>query len=130
TPGHTPESMCYAVYEEGADTPWGVFTGDTLFFGDTGRSDLPDADKSGENAALLYDSVHSKLKALGDTVLVFPAHGPGSVCGSGMAEKPFSTIGDERRLNDVFTLDRDAFAHKKGGERLPRPPYFRLMEKV
>lgn len=130
TPGHTPESMCYAVYEEGADTPWGVFTGDTLFFGDTGRSDLPDADKSVENAALLYDSVHDKLKALGDTVLVFPAHGPGSVCGSGMAEKPFSTIGDERRLNDVFTLERDAFARKKGGERLPRPPYFRLMEKV
>ncbi|MBB3059508.1 MBL fold metallo-hydrolase [Microbulbifer rhizosphaerae] len=130
TPGHTPESMCYAVYEKGADIPWGVFTGDTLFFGDTGRSDLPGADKSVENAALLYDSVHGRLKALGDTVLVFPAHGPGSVCGSGMSEKPFSTIGEERRLNDVFTLDRDAFARKKGGERLPRPPYFRLMEKV
>ena len=34
TPGHTPESMCYAVYtEQGGDAAWGVFTGDTLFFG-------------------------------------------------------------------------------------------------
>ncbi len=50
TPGHTPESMCYAVYEnEKAGSAWAVFTGDTLFFGDTGRSDLPAEDKSVEN---------------------------------------------------------------------------------
>ncbi len=47
TPGHTPESMCYAVYPKDTDgTCWGVFTGDTLFVGDTGRTDLTDADKT------------------------------------------------------------------------------------
>lgn len=136
TPGHTPESMSYAVYTDADNTaldknvPWCVFTGDTLFFGTTGRTDLPDADQSVANAGLLYDSVHNKLAKLGDTTLILPAHGPGSVCGSGMAERPYSTIGDEKRYNEVFTLDRDAFATKKGGERLSRPPYFRHMEQV
>jgi hydroxyacylglutathione hydrolase len=131
TPGHTPESMCYAVYEDkNAESAWAIFTGDTLFFGDTGRSDLPAKDKSVENAALIYDSVHSKLAALDDTALILPAHGPGSVCGSGMAERSWSTLGDEKTYNDVFTLSREEFAQKKGGERIPRPPYFRHMEEV
>lgn len=136
TPGHTPESMSYAVYTSSGSAsvdkqiPWGVFTGDTLFYGTTGRTDLSDADKSVKNAALLYDSVHSKLAELGDTTLVLPAHGPGSVCGSGMAERPYSTLGDEKRYNEVFTLDRKAFSKKKGGERLSRPPFFRHIEQV
>lgn len=130
TPGHTPESMCYAVFSDEANAAWCVFTGDTLFFGETGRTDLPDAAKSVENAALLYDSVHEKLADLGDTALVMPAHGPGSVCGSGMAERPMSTLGEEKQYNVVFTKDRDTFAREKGSERLPRPPYFRIMERV
>lgn len=130
TPGHTPESMCYAVYTENTDSAWCVFTGDTLFFGETGRTDLPDESKSVENAALLYDSVHKKLAKLGDTALILPAHGPGSVCGSGMAERPISTLGEEKKYNVVFTKDRETFAKDKGGERLPRPPYFRIMEQL
>ena len=131
TPGHTPESMSYAVYTPQDETQaWGVFTGDALFFGTTGRTDLTDADRAVENATLLYDSVHSRLADLGDGALVLPAHGPGSVCGAGMAERPYSTLGDEKRYNEVFTLDRDTFARRKGGERLPRPPFFRHMEEV
>lgn len=130
TPGHTPESMCWAVYTGEEEQAWGVFTGDTLFFGDTGRTDLPDEDRSVENAERIYDSVHDKLLPLGDGTLVFPAHGPGSVCGSGMADRASSTIGLEREYNQVFQLDREEFAKKKGGERLPRPPYFRHMEEV
>jgi len=131
TPGHTPESMSYAVYAgAGSDEAWGVFTGDALFFGDTGRTDLPDADAARDNAALLYDMIHQKIAPLGDQALVLPAHGPGSVCGSGMAPLPSSTIGAERRYNVVFTCSRDEFAEKKGSERIPRPPYFRHMEKV
>ena len=131
TPGHTPESMSYAVFPaEHGRRAWGVFTGDALFFGDTGRTDLTDSSRARENAALLYDSVHRKLAPLGDGTLVLPAHGAGSVCGSGMAPRPLSTIGAERAYNAVFTLGREAFARKKGEERLPRPPYFRLMEEV
>lgn len=131
TPGHTMESVSYAVYGDPDDRqPWCVLTGDTLFFGSTGRTDLAGADDAVRNAALLHDSVHEKLAPLGDTTLVLPAHGPGSVCGSGMAERPYSTIGAEKGYNDVFTLDREAFARKKGGERIPRPPFFEYMERV
>ncbi len=131
TPGHTPESMSYAIYaKQGSDAAWGVFTGDALFFGETGRTDLPDPKRAEENAALLYDKVHEKLGTLDDTTAVLPAHGPGSVCGSGMVALSGSTIGAERKYNPVFTLSREAFAQKKGSERLPRPPYFRHMEQV
>jgi hydroxyacylglutathione hydrolase len=47
-----------------------------------------------------------------------------------MAVRPYSTIGEEKQYNEVFTLSRDEFARKKGGEKLPRPPFFRHMEKV
>ncbi|MBU2886700.1 MBL fold metallo-hydrolase [Gilvimarinus agarilyticus] len=131
TPGHTPESYSYAVFApQNPHSAWGVFTGDALFFGTTGRTDLPDADKSIEYAELLYDSVHNKIAELGDTALILPAHGPGSVCGSGMADRSSSTLGDEKQYNDVFTLSRQEFAQKKGSESLPRPPFFRHMEKV
>lgn len=131
TPGHTPESMCYAIFDSDSDTPaWGIFTGDTLFFGTTGRTDLTDRSKTIVNATVLYDSVHKKLADLGDTAFIFPAHGPGSICGSGMAKRPSSTLGIEKSDNDVFALSRNEFAKKKGNERLSRPPFFRYMEKV
>jgi len=78
TPGHTPESMSYAVYvEDAGEKCWGVFTGDALFVGDTGRTDLPDPEKTAENAGILYDSIHRKIAPLGDHTLLYPAHGAG-----------------------------------------------------
>lgn len=131
TPGHTPESMSYAVtVAEAPDTPWGVFTGDSLFIGDTGRTDLTDAGKTGENAGLLYDQVHEKLLTLGEQALVLPAHGAGSACGGNVADRDDSTIGIERVSNAVAVKSRDAFVHHKCAERMARPPYFRLMERV
>lgn len=131
TPGHTPESMCYAVYiADSPDRAWGVFTGDTLFIGETGRTDLPDPKKTGENAGLLYDGVHAKLVALGDQTLLYPGHGAGSVCGGNIAERDESTIGLERGYNPVFTKSREEFIRTKIAERIPRPPYFAVMEKL
>lgn len=131
TPGHTPESMCYAVYVDDApEHAWGVFTGDTLFIGEAGRTDLTDPTQTAEHAAQLYDSVLTKLLPLGDQTIVLPAHGSGSVCGGNIAERDDSTIGLERRYNPAFVLSRDAFVQGKLQERLPRPPYFRHMEQV
>ncbi|MEZ5738612.1 MAG: MBL fold metallo-hydrolase [Burkholderiaceae bacterium] len=133
TPGHTPESTSYLILEApGADDScgWGVFTGDTLFYGETGRTDLIDEEQTAENAGLLYDSVNGRLSGLDDTTLVLPAHGPGSVCGSGMLDLPWSTIGDEKRCNPVFRCSRAEFASLKAANPMPRPPYFRKMEKV
>ncbi len=131
TPGHTPESTCYAVFVEDApERALGVFTGDTLFIGEAGRTDLPDPKKTGENAGLLFDAVHAKLLPLGEQTILWPAHGSGSVCGGNIAERDESTIGLERGYNPVFTKTRDAFIEAKIKERIPRPPYFGHMEKV
>lgn len=131
TPGHTPESTSYAVYlDDAPGRAWGVFTGDALFIGEAGRTDLPDPKKTRENAGLLFDSIHSKLLPLGDQTLLWPAHGAGSVCGGNIADRDESTLGIERTSNPAFTKSRDQFIEAKVRERIPRPPYFSLMEKL
>jgi len=94
TPGHTPESICLVVTDEqkSAD-PYAVLTGDTLFIGDVGRPDLSPMHTPQQLAGLLYDSLHHKLLALPDAVLVYPAHGAGSLCGRAMrAERSSTTV--------------------------------------
>ena len=131
TPGHTPESMSYAVYlDDAPDHAWAVFTGDTLFIGEAGRTDLTDPSQTAEHAGQLYDAVHAKLLPLGDQTILLPAHGSGSVCGGNIAERDHSTIGLERHYNPVFMRSREAFIQGKLDERIPRPPYFRHMEQV
>ena len=131
TPGHTPESTCYAVYLDEAPTlAWGAFTGDTLFVGEAGRTDLTDPLKTGEHAIQLLDSIRNKLLPLGDQTLVWPAHGSGSVCGGNIAERDESTLGLERMTNPAFQLTQEEFVAAKLRERIPRPPYFTLMEKL
>ncbi|MDO8906768.1 MAG: rhodanese-like domain-containing protein [Hydrogenophaga sp.] len=131
TPGHTPESMSYAVYvKDAGDKCWGVFTGDALFVGDTGRTDLPDPGKTGENAGILYDAIHRKIAPLGDQTLLFPAHGAGSACGGNISERDDSTLGIEKETNPVFSKSRQDFVETKLTEKMARPPYFQHMEKV
>ena len=131
TPGHTPESFSYAVYPADAgDKCWGIFTGDALFVGETGRTDLPAEDKTGENAGLLYDAVHAQLAPLGDQAFVLPAHGAGSACGGNISSRDDTTLGIEKQTNPVFKKSRREFVQMKVDENLPRPPYFRHMEQV
>jgi hydroxyacylglutathione hydrolase len=83
TPGHTPDSICLLVDNKK------LLTGDTLFVGECGRTDLP-----GGNSKSLYDSLFNKLLKLSDDVEVYPGHDYGV--------KPYSTIGEERRTNYVL----------------------------
>lgn len=130
TPGHTDDSLSFALYDTDAgDRALGVFTGDALFVGDVGRTDFY-PDRAREVAGLLFDSLR-KIVALGDQAVVYPAHGAGSVCGSGMADRDFSTIGMERRSNQRLRIeDRDAFIDAKLAEHHYQPPYFRHMERL
>ncbi|MGQ9543815.1 MAG: MBL fold metallo-hydrolase [Candidatus Bathyarchaeia archaeon] len=82
TPGHTPDSICLLVDNK-------LLTGDTLFVGECGRTDLP-----GGSAADLYDSLFKKLVILSDDVEVYPGHDYGHM--------PDSTLGYEKRHN--YTL--------------------------
>lgn len=130
TPGHTDDHLAFAVFDTAyPQQAVGVFTGDALFVGDVGRTDFY-PDRREEVAGLLFDSLH-KLMALGDQAIIYPAHGAGSVCGSGMADREFSTIGHERLNNPRLKIeDRDAFIQLKVNENHYQPPYFRLMERL
>jgi hydroxyacylglutathione hydrolase len=126
TPGHTPEGMCLVVTdEEKSAKPWAVLTGDTLFIGDVGRPDLSKAYTPKQLAGMLYDSLHNKLLKFSDDVLVYPAHGAGSLCGRNMRAERSSTIGTERLTNYALQIkSRDEFIRQLT-ENLPsRPDYF------
>jgi len=76
TPGHTPESTCFLLFDE-TGKEHAVFTGDTLFVGDVGRPDLLDGKISREDlASMLYDSLNTKIKTLGDNVIFTPLTAP------------------------------------------------------
>jgi hydroxyacylglutathione hydrolase len=84
TPGHTSDSICLLVDNKK------LLTGDTLFVGECGRTDLP-----GGNSATMYKSLFHKLLKLSDDVEVYPGHDYGP--------KSNSTIGEEKRSN--YTLE-------------------------
>jgi hydroxyacylglutathione hydrolase len=126
TPGHTPESTCLVVTDEDKSSrPWMVLTGDTLFLGDVGRPDLSASHTPPELAGLLYDSLHQKLMTLPDDVLVYPAHGAGSLCGKKMRDERSSTIGTERLTNYALQIDsREDFVRELTSNLPTRPEYF------
>ena len=127
TPGHTLGHMSYLLHDADGE-PWVVFTGDTLFAGDVGRTDFYGEDRLEEVTGLLYDSLFEKILPLGDEVIVCPAHGAGSVCGTAISERVWTTIGLERKQNPKLQYEeKDAFVDHVGG-MLEYPPYFRMME--
>lgn len=79
-PGHAAGSMVYCLHSEKA-----VFTGDALFCGSIGRTDLPTG-----NYDLLIEKLRSQVLTLPDDYRIFPGHGPQS------------TIGDEKLYNSFL----------------------------
>jgi rhodanese-related sulfurtransferase len=103
-----------------------VFTGDTLFVGDVGRPDLLDGVMTSEElASMMYDSLNNKIKTLGDEVIVYPAHGPGSACGKNIGKETFSTIGEQKKFNYALKdMTREEFVREVTDGILPPPQYF------
>lgn len=94
TPGHRFDSVCYLV-GDGQGAPTHVLTGDTLFVGECGRTDLP-----GSDVRAMHRSLLSTLRALPDDLIVLPGHDYGPT--------PTSTLGAQKRTNYTMqprTLD-------------------------
>ena len=103
TPGHSPDSISILLMDELAQSR-AVFTGDTLFVGDVGRPDLREEEAVGGHqrealAAQLYRSTRNKLMTLPGATKVYPAHGPGSLCGKTTSPDLDSTIAKELKTN-------------------------------
>jgi hydroxyacylglutathione hydrolase len=89
TPGHTTDGISLLIDNQK------LLTGDTLFVGECGRTDMP-----GGNSKNMYNSLFHKILKLNDDVEVYPGHDYGP--------KPSSTIGEERRSN--YTLEPRSLA--------------------
>ena len=96
TPGHTPGSQCFLVDDR-------LVAGDTLFVQGCGRVDLP-----GGDAQEMYRTLTQRLAQLPDTVVLYPGHD--------YADRPTSTLGDERRTNAVLRVQNlDDWLRLMGG---------------
>jgi glyoxylase-like metal-dependent hydrolase (beta-lactamase superfamily II)/rhodanese-related sulfurtransferase len=107
TPGHTFHHLSYVLH--GQDGPVGVFTGGSLLFGTTGRTDLLGKEHAHTLAEHQHDSVRRLADLLPDGAQVWPTHGFGSFCSATQSDAPASTIGRERQANPALRLETDAF---------------------
>ncbi|WML68379.1 MAG: MBL fold metallo-hydrolase [Methanoregula sp. SKADARSKE-2] len=129
TPGHTEESILIVLKDrEVSDKPYMVFCGDALLAGDIGRTDFYGQERKAEMAGKIHDSIVKKILALGEGVIVCPAHGAGSLCGGDIADHSFTTAGYERATNPLLALAREEFIARRVTESPYYPPYFRTME--
>jgi hydroxyacylglutathione hydrolase len=132
TPGHTPEHISWAMYDDtrSADTPWLLFTGDFVFVGDVGRPDLLGEESRKELARQLYQSVTERLPPLPDFTEIFPGHGAGSLCGKAIGSRASSTLGFERRFNPSLAVKPEQQWIDDLMRAMPLPPpYFARMKK-
>ena len=98
TPGHSKDSICLIVDSKI------IITGDTLFVGNCGRTDLP-----GSDPEEMYNSLFEKILNLDDNLVVYPGHNYGY--------KSISTIGEEKKNNYVlFPRPKEQFIKFMTGE--------------
>jgi glyoxylase-like metal-dependent hydrolase (beta-lactamase superfamily II)/rhodanese-related sulfurtransferase len=111
TPGHTPESITLLVADTTrAEEPWLALTGDTLFVGDIGRPDLVGVEAARGLAGNMYESIFEKILPLNDSLLIYPGHGAGSLCGKSIGAMRSTTLGFERKYNSALApRERDEF---------------------
>ena len=128
TPGHSPDSISVLLEHDGK--PTAIFSGDTLFINDCGRPDLrEDAGNLKatrvELAKDMYHSLRNKFLPLNDAVLLYPAHGAGTLCGKGLSDADSSTMGDQKQNNwSLQWMTEQAFVEKLLTDQPFVPAYF------
>jgi hydroxyacylglutathione hydrolase len=107
TPGHTYTHLAYVV-EAGGEVA-GVFTGGSLLYGSTGRTDLLGPAATAALSRAQWASAQRLARELPGTAPIFPTHGFGSFCSATQSAATSSTIGQEKLANPVLTLDERAY---------------------
>ncbi|MFI0404378.1 rhodanese-like domain-containing protein [Actinomadura sp. 3N508] len=107
TPGHTFHHLSYVL--SGPDGPIGVFTGGSLLFGTTGRTDLVGPEHARPLARRQHASARRLAGLLPDGAHIWPTHGFGSFCTVRQSDATDSTIGQEKRSNPALRLEADDF---------------------
>ncbi|MDE1178746.1 MAG: MBL fold metallo-hydrolase [Edaphobacter sp.] len=131
TPGHTPEHLSFLLYEDDAATqPSAIFSGDFLFAGSLGRPDLLGEEAKLGLARELYRSATERIADLPDTLAIYPGHGAGSLCGSGMSERAETTLGFEREHDPYLRYPRQEFLEKILASVPEMPAYYPRMKQL
>ena len=130
TPGHTPDHVSFAVADLSRSTDdWVLFAGGALLVGTAARPDLLGGpEEAARAAAVEFATLRDRIAPLPDWVELYPTHGAGSLCGSGIGGKRWSTIGYERRHNAALRQpDADAFRRFILTDQPTVPAYWRRM---
>jgi hydroxyacylglutathione hydrolase len=132
TPGHTPEHLSFLVAEKKhEDTPWGVFTGDSLFVDSVGRPDLLGDEETEGLMKQLYKTMYEFYLGLDDDVIIYPGHGQGSACGPEIGDRLSSTIGYERTFNKYLQCkNAKEFDELVTSQAPPAPTHYPRLKKV
>ncbi|MBO3743871.1 MBL fold metallo-hydrolase [Actinoplanes flavus] len=125
TPGHTFHHLSYVLDDTGV--PVGVFTGGSLLFGTTGRTDLLGKQHAHTLAEHQHASVRRLADLLPDGAQVWPTHGFGSFCSATQSDAPESTIGRERTANPALRLETDDFVEQNLAALDAYPAYYAHM---
>ena len=128
SPGHSPDSISVLLEHEGKQKA--IFSGDTLFVGDCGRPDLREGAGNIRGTRLelaksMYRTLRDKFCPLGDDVILYPAHGAGTLCGKELGQEKSSTIGREKQSNwSLQPMSEDEFVENLLRDQPFVPAYF------
>ncbi len=130
TPGHTPDHLGFLVADlSRADEDWIFFSGGALLVGTAARPDLLGGpDEARQAAEVLFGTIRDRIVPLPDWIELYPTHGAGSLCGSGIGGKRWSTVGFERRHNPAMNQpDAEAFTRFILADQPSVPAYWKRM---
>ena len=133
TPGHTPDHLSFLVADlSRTDEDWILLSGGALLVGTAARPDLlGGADEARRAAGELFATLRDRIAPLPDWIELYPTHGAGSLCGSGIGGKRWSTIGFERRHNPALSQpDADAFTGFILEDQPSVPAHWRQMRPI
>ncbi len=105
SPGHTPEHLAYVLKHERA--PQQLFSGGALIAGGAARTDLISPEMTEPLTRSLFWTLHQAFSQLPDETLLYPTHGGGSFCSTGATSERISTLGQERRTNQLLSFDKE-----------------------
>jgi hydroxyacylglutathione hydrolase len=133
TPGHTPDHLSFLVADlSRTDEDWILLSGGALLVGTAARPDLLGGpDEARRAAGQLFATLRDRIAPLPDWIELYPTHGAGSLCGTGIGGKRWSTIGFERRHNPALGQpDADAFTRFILEDQPSVPAHWRHMRPI
>ncbi|WP_149361053.1 MBL fold metallo-hydrolase [Lolliginicoccus suaedae] len=126
TPGHTHHHLSYVLLDA-TGSPTAVFTGGSMLYGSTGRTDLLGAQHTTELTHAQYHSVRKLADELPADTEVYPTHGFGSFCSATPTSGDSSTIGEQRAVNPALTQDEQAYVDELISGLADYPAYYAHM---